>query len=67
MGVEFDPNKKYFPSRSGKKGYIRICQRCGKVLYRVGKTAKWCFDCRAEVRREQKQKRYAENKRSDAE
>lgn len=33
-------------SRSGKRGYIRICVRCGKQLLGVGRSAKYCPECR---------------------
>ena len=36
-------------SRSGKRGYIRICVICGKQLRGVGRRTKYCPDCRAEV------------------
>lgn len=39
-------------STSGKRGYIRICVRCGVTLYGVGRRAKYCPECRAEVYRE---------------
>lgn len=39
-------------SRSGKRGYIRTCVRCGVTLYGVGRRAKYCPECRAEVNRE---------------
>lgn len=38
-------------SRSGKRGYIRICAICGRQLRGVGSRAKYCPDCRAEVNR----------------
>lgn len=39
-------------STSGKRGYIRVCVRCGKELQGVGRNAKYCPACRAEVNRE---------------
>lgn len=39
-------------STSGKRGYIRTCVRCGVALYGVGRRAKYCPECRAEVNRE---------------
>lgn len=39
-------------STSGKRGYIRTCVRCGVTLYGVGRRAKYCPECRAEVYRE---------------
>ena len=39
-------------STSGKLGYIRTCVRCGVTLYGVGRRAKYCPECRAEVYRE---------------
>ena len=38
-------------SRSGKRGYIRICVICGRELRGVGSRTKYCPDCRAEVNR----------------
>lgn len=38
-------------SRSGKRGYIRICTICGRKLQGVGSQTKYCPDCRAEVNR----------------
>ena len=35
-------------SRSGKRGYIRICVVCGKQLLGVGRSAKYCPECRRE-------------------
>ena len=35
-------------SRSGKRGYIRICVVCGKVLRGVGNNTKYCPECRRE-------------------
>ena len=46
-------------SRSGKRGYIRICTICGKQLRGVGIRTKYCPDCRAEVIRERSRRRYA--------
>ena len=39
-------------SHSGKRGYIRVCVRCGKELQGVGRNAKYCPACRADVNRE---------------
>ena len=39
-------------STSGTRGYIRTCVRCGVTLYGVGRRAKYCPECRAEVYRE---------------
>ena len=39
-------------STSGKRGYIRTCVRCGVTLYGVGRRAKYCPACRADVNRE---------------
>ena len=39
-------------STSGKRGYIRTCVRCGITLYGVGRRAKYCPECRADVNRE---------------
>ena len=39
-------------SHSGKRGYIRVCVRCGKELQGVGRNAKYCPACRAQVNRE---------------
>ena len=46
-------------SRSGKRGYIRICVICGKQLRGVGRRTKYCPDCRAEVNRIRSRRRYA--------
>ena len=35
-------------SRSGKRGYIRICVVCGKVMKGVGNNTKYCPECRRE-------------------
>lgn len=35
-------------SRSGKRGYIRICVVCGKVMRGVGNCTKYCPECRRE-------------------
>lgn len=52
-----------FGSRSGKRGYIRICVICGRELRGVGSHTKYCPDCRAEVNRvrtrERSRRRYA--------
>ena len=45
-------------SRSGKRGYIRICVRCGRELRGVGGSTKYCPDCRADVNREHARERY---------
>lgn len=45
-------------SRSGKRGYIRICVICGRELRGVGSHTKYFPDCRAEVNREQARERY---------
>lgn len=39
-------------SRSGKRGYIRNCQGCGKEMQGVAQNAKWCPECRDRIRRE---------------
>ena len=39
-------------STSGTRGYICTCVRCGVTLYGVGRRAKYCSECRAEVNRE---------------
>lgn len=39
-------------STSGERWYIRTCVRCGVTLYGVGRRAKYCSECRAEVNRE---------------
>lgn len=50
-------------SISGTRGYIRTCVRCGVALYGVGRRAKYCSECRAEVNRirtrERSRHRYA--------
>ena len=48
------PDKEPQPlgSTSGKRGYIRVCVRCGVTLYGVGRRAKYCPECRADVNRE---------------
>ena len=48
------PDKETQPlgSTSGKLGYIRTCVRCGVPLYGVGRRAKYCPECRADVNRE---------------
>ena len=33
-------------SRSGKRGYIRICVVCGKRLHGVGRRTMYCPECR---------------------
>lgn len=45
-------------SRSGKRGYIRICVICGRELRGVGSRTKYCPDCRAEVNRTKSRERY---------
>lgn len=49
-------------STSGKRGYIRSCQRCGKELRGVGRTTKWCPDCRLAVRAQQSSAYYQKQK-----
>lgn len=44
-------------SRSGKRGYIRICVVCGRELRGVGSHTKYCPDCRAEVNRTKSRER----------
>ena len=44
-------------SRSGKRGYIRTCVRCGVTLYGVGWHTMYCLTCRDEVRREKSRQR----------
>ena len=44
-------------SRSGKRGYIRICTICGRELRGVGSHTKYCPDCRAEVNRTKSRER----------
>lgn len=44
-------------SRSGKRGYIRICVICGRELRGVGSHTKYCPDCRAEVNRTKSRER----------
>ena len=44
-------------SRSGKRGYIRICTICGKRLQGVGRRTKYCPECRAEVNRTKSRER----------
>ena len=39
-------------SISGTRGYICTCVRCGVTLYGVGRRAKYCPKCRADVNRE---------------
>ena len=48
------PDKERQPiiTTTGKRGYIRICVRCGKTLVGVGQRTKYCPECRAEVYRE---------------
>ena len=48
------PDKEPQPlgSTSGKRGHIRTCVRCGVTLYGVGRRAKYCPECRADVNRE---------------
>ena len=48
------PDKEPQPlgSTSGKRGHIRTCVRCGVTLYGVGRRAKYCPACRAQVNRE---------------
>ena len=49
-------------SRSGKRGYVRICVVCGKQLLGVGRRTKYCPDCRAEVNRTKSRERYRQRK-----
>ena len=44
-------------SRSGKRGYIRICVRCGVTLYGVGRRAMYCPECRRIVLNEKARER----------
>ena len=44
-------------SRSGKRGYIRICVVCGKRLQGVGRRTMYCPECRAEVIRTKSRER----------
>ena len=44
-------------SRSGKRGYIRICTICGRELRGVGSHTKYCPDCRAEINRTKSRER----------
>lgn len=53
-------------SRSGKRGYIRTCVRCGRELRGVGGSTKYCPDCRADVNREQTRERYRWKKTLEA-
>ena len=48
------PDKERQPiiTKTGKRGYIRICVRCGKTLVGVGQRTKYCPECRAEVYRD---------------
>ena len=48
------PDKEPHPlgSTSGTRGYICTCVRCGVTLYGVGRRAKYCPKCRADVTRE---------------
>ena len=48
------PDKERQPiiTTTGKRGYIRICVRCGKTLVGVGQRTKYCPECRAEGYRE---------------
>ena len=45
-------------SRSGKRGYIRTCVRCGVTLYGVGYHTKYCLTCRDAVHREKAREYY---------
>lgn len=49
-------------SRSGKRGYIRTCVRCGVTLYGVSCHTKYCLTCRDEVRRENAREYYRRRK-----
>lgn len=44
-------------SRSGKRGYIRTCVRCGKQLLGVGRSTKYCLECRRIVAIEKSRQR----------
>ena len=50
-------------SRSDKRGYIRICVVCGKQLLGVGRSAKYCPECRRE--RENKKARERARRQRD--
>lgn len=47
-----DKERQPIITTTGKRGYIRTCVRCGVTLYGVGRRAKYCPECRAEVNRE---------------
>lgn len=47
-----DKERQPIITTTGKRGYIRICVRCGKTLVGVGQRTKYCPECRAEVYRE---------------
>lgn len=49
-------------STSGKRGYIRVCVRCGVPLYGVGRRAKYCPECRPVVESEQHAANYERKK-----
>ena len=57
------PDKERQPiiTTTGKRGYIRVCVRCGKELQGVGRNAKYCPACRAQVNREMVQDYKARN------
>lgn len=42
---------------SGKRGYIRVCVRCGVTLYGVGRRAMYCPECRRIVVNEKSRQR----------
>lgn len=44
-------------STSGKRGYIRVCVRCGVTLYGVGRRAMYCPECRRIVANEKSRQR----------
>ena len=53
------PDKEPQPlgSTSGKRGYIRVCVRCGVTLYGVGRRAMYCPECRRIVANEKSRQR----------
>lgn len=44
-------------STSGKRGYIRVCVRCGVTMYGVGRRAMYCPECRRIVANEKSRQR----------
>ena len=44
-------------STSGKRGYIRVCARCGVTMYGVGRRAMYCSECRRIVANEKSRQR----------